>query len=62
MGYYSALKKKKKKKDILTFETTWMDFEIIMLSGISKLIEKDLWLPEAGAGGIYKISNCRDLM
>ena len=32
MGYYTALKK----KEILTYETTWMNFEGIMLSEISQ--------------------------
>ena len=36
MGYYSALRK----KEFLSFETTWMDLEGIMLSEISQ-IEKD---------------------
>ena len=36
MGYYSALRK----KEFLSFETTWMDLEGIMLSEISH-IEKD---------------------
>lgn len=33
---YSAIKKKKKKKEILHFATTWMDLLGIMLSGISQ--------------------------
>ena len=36
MEYYSAIKK----KEILPFATTWMDFESIMLSEIIQ-IEKD---------------------
>ena len=33
MGYYSAVKKK---KEILSFVTTWMDLESILLSEISR--------------------------
>ena len=32
MGYYSALKK----KEILSFETTWVNLEVIMISEISQ--------------------------
>ena len=62
-----GLRKRKKKKEILSHDMTWMNFEVIMLSEISQSqktnmlwfnlykvyieIEVEWWLPEADGAG-----------